>query len=294
MMRTRVLPPLVALLAACSARAPAPDEAPGAARSADGVPIRYEVHGSGEPALILVHGWTNSRAIWGVHPRTLSRTHRTVTVDLAGHGESGENRTAWTMDAFGEDVVAVVQQLGLQRVVLVGFSMGGAVVLEAAERLPGRAIGVVLVDAFHDPEQVPPPEAVEPMLAQFRQAWGDTAFFRAFGFTPDAPDSLVQYVAATSPEQPREHWFPIARALFEWARTEFAPTLRGLSVPVAAINTTRQPTNVAAIRRLAPSFTLDTLGGVGHAGILLQRTEDFDARLRAIVERFERSAGVRD
>jgi hypothetical protein len=55
---------------------------------------------------------------------------------------------------------------------------------------------------------------------------------------------------------------------------------------VAAINTTREPTNVEAIRRYAPSFTLDTLGGVGHAGILLQRVEDFDSRLLAIVERF--------
>ncbi|MGB5304259.1 MAG: ester cyclase, partial [Gemmatimonadota bacterium] len=58
----------------------------GEALSADGVPIRYEVHGTGDPALVLVHGWTNSRAIWGVHPRTLANTHRVVALDLAGHG----------------------------------------------------------------------------------------------------------------------------------------------------------------------------------------------------------------
>jgi pimeloyl-ACP methyl ester carboxylesterase len=274
------------LLTGCTNPTPQASDVEGEARSADGVPIRYEARGRGDPAIVLVHGWTNSRAIWGQHPHTLSRTHRVVVLDLAGHGVSGAERQAWTMDAFGEDVVAVVDQLELERVVLVGFSMGGAVALEAAERMPDRTIGVVLVDTFHDPDQVPPPEAVEQMLGQFRSGWGDTAFFRAFGFTPDAPDSLVLYVAATSPAQPREHWFPIARSLFDWARTEFIPTLQGLTMPVAAINATQQPTNVEAIRRYAPGFTLDTLGGVGHAGMLLQRVEDFDARLLALVERF--------
>ena len=55
----------------------------GEAFSADGVVIRYETHGAGDPALVLVHGWTNSRAIWGIHPQTLARAHRVVALDLA-------------------------------------------------------------------------------------------------------------------------------------------------------------------------------------------------------------------
>ena len=50
--------------------------------------------------------------------------------------------------------------------------------------------------------------------------------------------------------------------------------------------TAMPPTNVEAMHRYVPSFTVDTIAGVGHAGILLQRVEDFDARLLAIVERF--------
>ena len=281
---------LIILTAGCATRAPESSEFSGEARSSDGIPIRYETRGRGQPAIVLVHGWTNSRAIWGEHPRTLARTHRVVALDLPGHGASGADRTQWTMDAFGGDVVAVADQLELDRIVLVGFSMGAAVVLEAAERMPDRVIGVVLVDAFHDPDAVPPAGTVDQMLAQFRASWGDTAFYRAFAFTPDTPDSLVQQLAAMSPAQPREHWFPIARSLFEWARTDFKTTLQEMDVPVAAINTTRQPTRVDAIRRYAPSFTLDTLQGVGHAGILLQRTADFDARLLAIVQRFAAAA----
>jgi len=258
----------------------------GEARSADGVAIRYDVHGAGEPALVLVHGWANTRAIWGVHPETLSRHHRVVAIDLAGHGRSGTDRTHWTMGAFGEDVVAVVDQLGLEKVVLVGFSMGGAVVLEAAKRLGDRTLGVVFVDVFQDPDVAPADGEAEQVAAVMRTNWRDTTFIRAFGFMPDAPDSLLTYVQEMIPEQPYEHLFMALESLFEWMETDLKPSLAGLERPLAAINTTIQPTNVEALRRYVPSFTVDTIGGVGHGGILLRRVEDFDAYLLAIVERF--------
>jgi len=64
-----------------------------------------------------------------------------VSLDLAGHGESGLGRRAWTMPAFGEDVVAVAEKLGLEDVVLTGHSMGGDVIVEAARRMPDRVRG---------------------------------------------------------------------------------------------------------------------------------------------------------
>lgn len=276
-------------LAGCGAEDTRTSAAVGEAHSADGVPIAFEVRGIGDPAIVLVHGWTNSRAIWGEHPRTLARTHRTVALDLAGHGVSGDDRQDWTMDAFGDDVAAVVEELGLQRVVLVGFSMGGAVVLEAAERLDDRVVGVVFVDMFKDPESRLDDAAAERILAGMRANWGDTAFLRAAVFRPDAPDSLIQYVAEMTPDELREHWIPTFRSMRAWMATEFEPTLRrvGAGTPVAAINGTTPPTNVEAIRRHAPAFTVDTIAGVGHAGILLRRVEDFDARLLALIERFD-------
>lgn len=278
---------LVALGGCAPDNRPAPTVVHGATASADGVTIRYDVRGTGEPALVLVHGWTNSRGIWGEHPQTLSRTHRVVALDLAGHGESGTNRREWTVDAFGDDVVAVVDQLALERVVLVGFSMGGAVVLEAAERLgPERVLGIVFVDTIKDPERRVSDEEAEQMAAAMRAGWGDKAFVRAFGFTPDAPEALVEKVIAMMPAQPRELWFTVFDSVHLWMNSELEPTLRRVEVPLAAINRAGPPTNVEALRRYSPSFTVDTIEGVGHAGILLRRVEEFDARLLAIVQRF--------
>ena len=277
----------VCLLSACGGADPNPSMTEGVALSADGVPIRYQMRGTGDPTLILLHGWTNDLSIWGEHPVTLARAHRVVTLDLAGHGESGDARTDWTIEAFSEDVRAVIDRLELDEVVLVGFSMGGTVALETGRRMPDRVLGIVLVDTHHDPEgDGPDPVQTE---ARFRASCCDTAFVRAFAFTPDAPDSLIRHVARTLPAEPSDHWFPMIHSASDWRRAEYQATLQALRVPLAAINTTRLPTNIEAWRRYAPSFTVDTLDGVGHAGILLQRVEDFDARLLAIVSRFRGS-----
>lgn len=273
-------------LAGCEPGMPEAGVTDGEAVSADGARISYEVRGTGDPALVLVHGWANTREIWGIHPETLSRTQRVVALDLAGHGQSGAERRDWTMDAFGEDVVAVVDQLGLDGVVLVGFSMGAIAVVEAAERLGDRVLGLVFIDMFQDPNVWMSDDEATQFTASMRAGWSDTAFIRAFAFTPDAPDSLVAYVMAMMPQPPPEHLFTVFESASEWMKSEFRPTLRDIDRPMAAINTSLVPTNLEAWRSYAPSFTVDVIEGVGHAGILLRHVDEFDSRLRAIVDRF--------
>ncbi len=101
---------------------------PDIALSFDGVPITYEVGGSGAPALVFVHGWCCDRHYWDEQVDHFAAHYAVVTIDLGGHGASGRQRTAWTMSAFGRDVVAVVERLGLPQAVLIGHSMGGFII----------------------------------------------------------------------------------------------------------------------------------------------------------------------
>ena len=101
-----------------------------------------------------------------------------MTIDLAGFGESGVEREAWTMEAFGDDVTAVVEKLDLREVVLVGFSMGGPVILEAATRIPDRVIGLVLVDVLQDIENVYSQEQIDAIIEDFRQNRRDPNYLR--------------------------------------------------------------------------------------------------------------------
>src|SRR5207253_5827184 len=124
------------------ARAGSQGAVSGTATSPDGIPIRYHAAGKGDPALMFVHCGGCERGFWDGQVAYFAAKHRVVALDLAGHGQSGSGRKDWTMQAFGQDVVSVVEALGLKRVVLIGHSLGGPVVLEAARSMPGRVAGL--------------------------------------------------------------------------------------------------------------------------------------------------------
>jgi pimeloyl-ACP methyl ester carboxylesterase len=61
--------------------------------SKDGIPISFEVYGTGEPTLVFVHGWSCDARYWRAQVPHFSKNHRVVTIDLAGHGHSGTTRS---------------------------------------------------------------------------------------------------------------------------------------------------------------------------------------------------------
>jgi pimeloyl-ACP methyl ester carboxylesterase len=121
--------------------------------SADGVRIVYDVRGQSDVALVFVHCWACNRFFWRNQVDVFSSRYRVVTVDLAGHGQSGTNRQNWTILGLTQDIVAVANDLNLKKMILIGHSMGGRVCLQAASLMKGRVLGVVLVDIMHDASQ---------------------------------------------------------------------------------------------------------------------------------------------
>ncbi len=137
------------------------DGTPRIADSPGGVHIQYRVYGRGEPLVVLIHGWSCDSNYWSAQVADLKTRYTVATVDLAGHGGSAANRDDWSMQAFAADVAAVVEALrDHPRVVLVGHSMGGPVVVEAARRLGLRVVGVIGVDTLKN-VGLPRPAAAE-------------------------------------------------------------------------------------------------------------------------------------
>ena len=129
-------------------------------------PIWYDECGAGQP-ILFVHGWCMSSAIWGLQRSALATQYRVVTLDLRGHGQSGLPEAAMAgFSGYADDVVRVVEQLDLQGMVAVGWSLGAQALLKAWPRLKDRLDGLVLVGATprfsaapHFPCGLPPKEA---------------------------------------------------------------------------------------------------------------------------------------
>ena len=187
------------------------------------------------------------------------------------------------MEGFGEDVASVIDALGVESVILVGFSMGGAAVLEAAAADPDRVAGVVIVDVFHDVNQKYPEEEVAGFVAQERELWHDRETLR-LDFSPDAPDSLIQRYIDNTPPVPPEYWFEIIRSYFAWRNDDLVPTIEEVAAPIAAINGEYRTTDVEAFRSHAPSFEMKTIPGVGHLGVIWMEPDLFDQQLRELAQ----------
>ena len=232
------------------------------ARSADGTDIRFEVRGEGEPTLVLVHGWALDRRLWDGQVGGLAARHRVVTLDLAGHGVSGP-RAEWTMAAFGEDVKAVVEAVGAKQVVLVGHSMGGPVVLEAARRMPEAVKGLVLVDTLLDVEERTPPELIDAMAKQLEADYKATAtqMSTEYLFGPGTPAAVRDRVLEHANALP--HAVSIELLRQNWGYDPL-PALREIQAPIRAVNADKFPTNREVNRRHMPGFDAMIVEGTAH------------------------------
>jgi len=258
--------------------------------STDGSRIAYETLGTGKPALVLVHGWSCDRHYWDAQLAPLARDFKVVTIDLAGHGESDRGRKTWSIASFGCDVAAVVDHLALDDTVLVGHSMGGIAILEAARRLAGRVHGLVWVDVYGDLPPARSEAQVRDRMRPFRSGFiaATREFVRSmFGLTADP--LLVTRIAEDMAAAPPE----VALAALEatWAFGRFVQALLAeLRLPLVAINPDDSATNVEAMNRLGIDVVL--LPGTGHFP-MLEAPRAFNEQLAAAAKRIARSPKTR-
>jgi pimeloyl-ACP methyl ester carboxylesterase len=251
-------------------------------RSSDSVPITYELHGKGTPALVFVHGWSCDRSYWKGQIEPFSHSYTLVAIDLAGHGESGTDRKSYTIESFGADVAAVVNNLHLQRVILIGHSMGGDVIAAAARLLPREQIvGLVMVDTYKKLGPGRTPEQVEAFVSRFRSDFKDSVYSLARSmFSTYADTALVEWVANDMSSAPAPIALSALESAFSYSR-EITKALSEVMLPVTAINSDNSPTDMASMQRYGVKVII--IPRVGHF-IMLEDTKRFNEVLASVIK----------
>jgi sigma-B regulation protein RsbQ len=128
------------------------------AASVDSLKIHSSITGNGSKTVILVHGYTCDESTWTEQIPALAKEYRVVTLDLPGHGKSDSPKDGkFSMDLFARAIEAVREEAKVDRVVLVGHSMGTPVVLRYAHLYPAHTSALVFVDGLMPAAAAPNP-----------------------------------------------------------------------------------------------------------------------------------------
>ncbi|MDJ0460314.1 non-ribosomal peptide synthetase [Streptomyces sp. H27-C3] len=273
--------------ASASARAAVPasvsTRAPGSAfagrseaRSVDGNSIHYEVRGSGPTALVFIHGLGCDASYWDRQVPYFEKDHTVITLDLAGHGRSGKDRPKWSVEAFAQDVAAVVERAGVTDAVLIGHSLGGPVMLAAAPLLGATVRGMIGVDTLHNFDAKRLGAA---QLDRFVQTFVDRPVKAQELFLDTARQDLIELVERTREQVGAS----VVSAAFREMLTYLQDVPKRFDVPLVLVNSTSwMPTNLAAAHRCG--VEVDLVEGVGHF-VMLETPDAFNVSLRRHVDR---------
>lgn len=205
----------------------------------DGVTLRYEEAGSGDPPLLFVHGWCCNHSYWRDQIPAFSGDHRVVAVDLRGHGESDKPDQDYTINGFADDVAWLIGEAGLQRPVVIGHSMGGVIALKLARSNSRLARAVVMIDS----PLAPLPDNLQPVAQQVfaglqSPAYAGVAagFVRMQMFNADSPEGLVEEVVSGMASGPQR---VMHTALMSTISADAAPP-GGIPVPAMYIRAATQ------------------------------------------------------
>ena len=116
------------------------------------VEVIYDDTGSGEP-VVFVHGHPFNRSMWAPQTQAVAdMPRRVVAADLRGYGDSDVVPGVTLLSTFADDVVELLDHLGIDKATIVGLSMGGQIVMDLYSRFPERVSALVLSDTFPDAE----------------------------------------------------------------------------------------------------------------------------------------------
>ncbi|MCX5533406.1 alpha/beta hydrolase [Streptomyces sp. NBC_00006] len=252
--------------------------------TANDTTLHYEDLGSGRP-LVFLHGWGTSGRVWDAQAADLAADHRVITLDWRGCGRSDRPASGYTIDQLADDALEFIDVLGLEQPVLVGSSIAGAFVIEAALRAPERIGAIVPVDSGvqHFSTRPEAKQAMAELVEDMRaDRAGTLAGFVPHWYAPGTSAALIEWtVRQVLDATPRIDGLAADQA--EYDPRERLPALR---VPTHFLHGELDSEVPLSVPRellgLIPGARLTVIEGAGHMA-QQERPDSFNQALRAVL-----------
>ena len=167
----------------------------------NGLKIYYEVHGSGEPVVLLHGAFMTITNNWPGWISELSKTRKVIAIEMQGHGRTADNpRRDISSENLADDVAALITYLKIPRADLIGYSMGGEVAMQCAIRHPDKVRKAVIISSTFrsDGAVAGARESISKLTADdFKGSTLDTEYMK-LSPTPNDFPKLVKRLVATA------------------------------------------------------------------------------------------------
>lgn len=253
--------------------------------------VDYVVKGADDGLpVVFIHGFPFSHRMWEPQLEALPHRYRAIAYDVRGHGESDVGDGQYTMELFVDDLMAILDHLGIEQAVVCGLSMGGYIALRAVERHQRRFRGMVLCDTRSEADtneaRIGRAETIKAV-----KLWGVRAFAGEFVQAVLAVETLktnpavVQEVSgiivANDPLGTGGTLLALA------ARTDTTSALPAMDLPALILvgehDTVTPPADARALQAGLPQAELYVIPHAGHMSNL-ENPAAFNERLLAFLE----------
>lgn len=244
--------------------------------TANNAKLAFRRAGDGETALIFIHGWMASGAVFEQQLEGLSENYQVIAPDLRGFGESEKSQIDYTLDVYRADLHALIQELKLEKSVIIGWSMGGAIVIDYAISFPDEISALILLDTTPIMAEVDDFPHIQPPR---------NADFTELMFPENNTENYEKMIRDISKQTNRE----IAlNAVKNVGSADLRPVLSEISVPTAIMHGTNDKicfySAARYMQKQIPKSIIIPFIGKGHAPFLTD-ADNFNKQLRDYLSR---------
>ena len=259
--------------------------------SINNLSVSYNDHGPDDaPAIIFIHGFPLNKSMWDLQVEAVKENYRVIAYDIRGHGNSDPGMDEFFIELFVNDLLRLMEKLGIEKSILCGLSLGGYIALNAVLKYPDRFDGLILNDTqcIADTPEIKENRCIAIIRIKEKgvQQYADESIKKLF--SPGSFTKKKNVIAAVKEmiiSTPKQSLSNTLHALAE--RKETCTQLQEINIPVLImVGTEDKITPIAAAQQMHEKIANSKLEIIQEAGHLsnLENPTAFNTHLVKFLE----------